>query len=51
MNADRSDWEDEIGCVDDYPEHDYKLVSERDGVATHCCTRCDAEIWEDVPDE
>lgn len=46
-NESEPDWADEVGCVDDYPEHDYKLADERDGVRVLRCRRCDAEIWEE----
>jgi hypothetical protein len=34
---------DETGCVEPYPEHDYR----DQGGGIFRCSRCDAEIWED----
>lgn len=42
---DQSDWGDELGCVEPYPEHDYRDC----GGGVYRCNRCDAEIWEDLP--
>lgn len=39
--------DDEQICVDDYPEHDYVLMDDRDGSRTYRCRRCDAETWVD----
>lgn len=43
-----SDCEDEQVCVDDYPEHDYREMDERDGIRTLLCRRCGAETEEEV---
>lgn len=36
------------GCGWEY-DHDLRLIDERDGMATHECRRCGAEIVEDRP--
>lgn len=42
-----SDWEDDGQvCIDDYPEHDYRVLDESDGIRTLECRRCGAESWE-----
>ena len=40
-------YDEESACTDDYPEHDFKVVDERDGIATLICRRCGAESWEE----
>lgn len=42
--------EPDYGC-DDYPEHDYRVMDERDGIRTLECSRCGAEGTEDIDDE
>ena len=41
--------DDEQVCVDDYPEHDYVLQDDRDGIRTYLCSRCGAELMEEDP--
>jgi hypothetical protein len=38
--------DDEPICIDDYPEHDFKLFDEGDGDRVYHCRRCGAEIIE-----
>lgn len=39
------------GCIDGYPEHDYRLLAERDGIRVSECRRCGAEAEERVDEE
>lgn len=39
--------DDEQVCIDDYPEHDYVLFDEADGIRVLHCRRCDAEAVEE----
>jgi hypothetical protein len=44
------DDDDDSECVDGYPEHDLRLIEERDGYTTYECRRCGAEVVSE-PDE
>lgn len=37
---------DEPICADDYPEHDFEVMDERDGIRSLLCRRCGAESFE-----
>jgi hypothetical protein len=38
---------DDAVCIDDYPEHDFEVQDDRDGIVTLLCRRCGAESWEE----
>jgi hypothetical protein len=39
--------DDDAVCIDDYPEHDFEVQDDRDGIVTLLCRRCGAESWEE----